>query len=230
MNIIITGGSRGLGRAAALELSGNSNNQIILTGRNEELLRETARMAENGNIGFYAADLSDADQLKLFCEHAASEFSIIDILINNAGYLVNKPFTELTDEELHKMIAVNYLAPASLTRQLLPLMRRGSHILNISSMGGFQGSVKFAGLAGYSASKAALGTLTECLAAEFATEGIAVNCLSLGSAQTEMLAEAFPGYSAPLSAEAMGGFISWFAVNGNKYFNGKILPVALTTP
>jgi NAD(P)-dependent dehydrogenase (short-subunit alcohol dehydrogenase family) len=109
-------------------------------------------------------------------------------------------------------------------------MSSGSHIVNISSMGGFQGSAKYKGLSYYSASKAALACLTECLATEFTEFGISVNCLALGAVQTEMLDEAFPGYKAPVDAKQMAEFISGFALTGHKFFNGKILPVALGNP
>ena len=124
----------------------------------------------------------------------------------------------------------NFFGPASLIRSLKPMMPEGSHIVNISSMGGFQGSVKFRGLSYYSASKAAISCLTECLANEFSESEISVNCLALGSVQTEMLSEAFPGYKAPVEANEMAEFISDFALTGNKFFNGKILPVAVGNP
>jgi NAD(P)-dependent dehydrogenase (short-subunit alcohol dehydrogenase family) len=109
-------------------------------------------------------------------------------------------------------------------------MDKGSHIVNIASMGGFQGSSKYPGLSCYSASKAALACLTECLAGEFTESGIKVNCLALGSVQTEMLEEAFPGYKAPVDAQEMAEFIADFALKGHKFFNGKILPVAVNNP
>jgi len=109
-------------------------------------------------------------------------------------------------------------------------MPSGSHIVNISSMGGFQGSAKYAGLSYYSASKAALACLTECLANEFKEYGISMNCLALGSVQTEMFEEAFPGYKAPVDVKQMAEFISGFALTGHKFFNGKILPVAVGNP
>ena len=109
-------------------------------------------------------------------------------------------------------------------------MTDGSHIVNITSMGGFQGSSKYKGLAYYSASKAALACLTECLATEFSEAGIKVNCLALGAVQTEMFEEAFPGYKAPVDAREMGEFIADFALKGHKFFNGKILPVAVGNP
>ena len=97
-------------------------------------------------------------------------------------------------------------------------------------MGGFQGSSKFPGLSAYSASKAALGNLTECLAEEFKEMGIAVNALALGAVKTEMLEEAFPGYVPPVNAQEMAGFMANFATSGHHFFNGKILPVSVSTP
>jgi NAD(P)-dependent dehydrogenase (short-subunit alcohol dehydrogenase family) len=109
-------------------------------------------------------------------------------------------------------------------------MRKGSHIVNIASMGGFQGSSKYKGLSYYSASKAALACLTECLATEFQESKIKVNCLALGAVQTEMFEAAFPGNKAPVKAHEMAEFIADFALKGHKFFNGKILPVATNNP
>ena len=119
----------------------------------------------------------------------------VDILINNAGALVNKPFMDTTAQDLAEMLQTNVIGHFNMIKNVLPLMRSGGHIVNIGSMGGFQGSVKFPGLAAYSSSKAALHALTECLAFELADQGIKVNCLALGSAQTEMLEKAFPDTS-----------------------------------
>ncbi|MBL7933330.1 MAG: SDR family oxidoreductase, partial [Bacteroidia bacterium] len=138
----------------------------------------------------------------------------------------------ISSAELTSVYQTNVFAPFILTQKLVPLMGRKSkaHIVNISSMGGVQGSSKFPGLSAYSSSKTALCGLTECLAEELKTNNISVNCLAIGSVQTEMLAKAFPGYKAPLSAKQMAEFISDFALNGHKYFNGKIIPVSSTTP
>jgi NAD(P)-dependent dehydrogenase (short-subunit alcohol dehydrogenase family) len=154
----------------------------------------------------------------------------IDILINNAGVLVNKPFTELTETDFVEMLQSNYIGHVRMIQAALPIMADGAHIVNIGSMGAFQGSAKFGGLSAYSASKAALHTLTECLALELADRQIKVNCLALGSAQTEMLEQAFPGYESPVMAFEMGKYIADFALTGHRFFNGKVLPVALTTP
>jgi NAD(P)-dependent dehydrogenase (short-subunit alcohol dehydrogenase family) len=112
----------------------------------------------------------------------------------------------------------------------LPSFHPDAHILNISSMGGFQGSMKFAGLSAYSTSKAALCSFTELFSEEYKETKLAMNCLCLGAVQTEMLQEAFPGYEAPTTPDQMAVFIVDFALNGNRFFKGKILPVSLSTP
>ena len=128
------------------------------------------------------------------------------------------------------MLQSNYVGHVRIIQALVAVMPAGAHIVNIGSMGGFQGSAKFKGLTAYSASKAALHTLTECLAVEFATQDIKVNCLALGSAQTEMLEQAFPDYQSPVMAFEMGKYVADFALTGSRFFNGKIIPVALSTP
>jgi NAD(P)-dependent dehydrogenase (short-subunit alcohol dehydrogenase family) len=235
MNIIITGASRGIGFELAKRIASLGNHNIIAISRNADKLKElkSACIRENVEahlypIPFYFSnndDLGD-DLLKLIQTH----FSKVDILINNAGYLFNAPLTQLPDAEFLNMVNVNFTAPARLIKLLTPIMPPGSHVVNISSMGGFQGSSKFPGLSVYSATKGALAILTECLAEELKETGIAFNCLALGAVDTEMLAQAFPGYKAPTTASQMAEFIADFALNGNKYFNGKILPVSISTP
>ncbi|HBK70908.1 MAG TPA: short-chain dehydrogenase, partial [Flavobacteriaceae bacterium] len=105
-------------------------------------------------------------------------------------------------------------------------LKKGSHVLAISSMGGIQGSMKFPGLAAYSSSKGAIITLFELLAEEYKEEGIAFNTLALGAVQTEMLAEAFPDYKAPTTAKEMAEYIFDFALTGNQFYNGKVLQVS----
>lgn len=231
MNILINGGSRGIGSATALYLSQDVNNRIIITGRNEAALKKICGSARNKNISYIFLDLSEyASSEQEFFLKTSEAFNKIDILINNAGSLYSKKFLEISDEKIRLMMETNFFGPASVIRTLFPLFVKGSHIINISSMGGFQGSVKFSGLSYYSATKAAMACMTECLAAEFSEYGISVNCLALGSVDTEMLQKAFPGYKASVSADEMGRFIADFAFRANKIMNGKIVPVALSTP
>ena len=113
---------------------------------------------------------------------------------------------------------------------LLPQISTKGHVINISSMGGIDGSVKFPGLSAYSSSKGAVNILTELLAEEYKETGPVFNSLALGAVQTEMLEEAFPGLKAPISAEKMASYVLDFAITGQKYYNGKILPISSSTP
>jgi NAD(P)-dependent dehydrogenase (short-subunit alcohol dehydrogenase family) len=229
MNIIINGGTRGIGKEVVIHLAQDINNQILVTGRNEKALRSLSTRYKNVKSITLDISLFDSQQEK-FRETVSDHFGRVDILINIAGFLIAKDFLEITNVEARQIMETNFFGPASLIRILKPMMSAGSHIVNISSMGGFQGSAKYRGLSYYSASKAALACLTECLATEFTDYGISVNCLALGAVQTEMLNEAFPGYKAPVDAKQMAEFISGFALTGHKFFNGKILPVAVGNP
>ena len=109
-------------------------------------------------------------------------------------------------------------------------MKKDGHVVNISSMGGIQGSMKFSGLSAYSSSKAALITLSELLAEEYKETGPSFNVLALGAVQTEMLEEAFPGYKASVSAVEMARYIMQFSLTGHQMYNGKVLQVSNSTP
>jgi len=234
MNIIITGASSGIGFEAALELILTGEHKVVAVARSPEKLERLLEIAHglnpDANIFALAFDVvhDDYNDLQNFIK--TNFDSRVDVLINNAGLLVNKPFTELQELDFVEMLQSNFIGHVRMIQGVIALMPKGSHIVNIGSMGGFQGSVKFPGLSAYSASKAALHTLTECLAVEFDEKEIKVNCLALGSAQTEMLEKAFPGYQSPVMAFEMGKFVADFALTGHRFFNGKILPVALNNP
>lgn len=228
--ILITGASSGVGYQTALQLAAKGHTVIALA-RNATLLNQLSKTS-NGKIISFPHDLSQLNFESLVNFLNEKSIEKIDVLINNAGQLVNKPFENISKEDLQKAYNTNVFAPYLLIQSLLGHLKNSSsaHIINISSVGGIQGSVKFAGLSAYSTSKGALSILTECLAEEFKETNIKFNCLALGAVNTEMLAQAFPGYNAPLSATEMGNYVTWFAENGHQYFNGKIIPVALSTP
>lgn len=231
MNIIINGATRGIGKELALKFATQKNNKIFITGRNSEALLKLSSEAINRNIFTFRIDMAHFEEVEgKFLIAIKEQFQDIDILINNAGSLILRDFTDFNIKDARYLMEVNFIGPAGLIKCLEPLMKSGSHIVNISSMGGFQGSSKYRGLSYYSASKAALACLTECLAGEFNERGIIVNCLALGAVQTEMFEEAFPGLSAPVNTEEMASFIADFAINGSKYFNGKVIPVSLGDP
>lgn len=236
MNIVITGASRGIGYELVKLLSADSKNTIIAIARNAEKLAELKRKCSEFNptskVIPVVCDLSNSNDILALNSKIKSTILSVNILINNAGTIVNKAFSEITSTDLENVYRVNVFSVFQLIQTFLPLMDKNqrSHIVNIGSMGGFQGSAKFAGLSAYSSSKAALACLTECLAEEFKDSAISFNCLALGATQTEMLNEAFPGYKAPLSASEMASFIADFALNAHKFMNGKVLPISLSTP
>ena len=228
MNILITGASRGIGYATAELLCKNSQNQVIALSRSITHLHEL--QAKYPNIFPFAFDLTAFDPHII--ARIQAQFSSIDVLINNAGYLINKSFEDLTNEDWQHSFDVNVLGVVKIIRAFLPQMgqKHNTHILNIGSMGGFQGTTKFLGLSAYSASKAALANLTETLAIELEQKHIKVNCLALGSVQTEMFEEAFPNSVASLRTNQVAEYIAWFALNGHTFHNGKVIPVAVSTP
>jgi 3-oxoacyl-[acyl-carrier protein] reductase len=227
MNVIITGASRGIGFETT-QLFLKNNHQVFCLTRNTESLENL----NSPNLHIISTDLTSTESIDHAVAVIKSKVNCIDVVINNAGSIVNKPFEKIDYQELEIVYRVNVFAPFYLTQQLLHLLGRHSkaHVVNISSMGGFQGSAKFAGLSSYSSSKAAIAGLTECLAEEFKEKNISVNCLALGAVQTEMFEEAFPGYQAPLKPNQMADYIYDFAIKGHLYYNGKILPVSSSTP
>jgi len=236
MNIIITGASRGIGRETAKIFAANKKNLIIVISRSKDKLQSLKTECSDKEAGELIPLVTDLENItkneKKIYDFVIKHMKSVDILINNAGFLQKTLFSETSCDNAERTFNINFFAPAQLIKLLLPLMgkEKRSHVINISSMGAVQGSAKFPGLSYYSASKAAIANLTECLAEEYKEQNIAFNCLALGSANTEMFNEAFPGYKAAVTAQEMAILISDFAVKGDKYFNGKIIPVSGNTP
>lgn len=227
-NIIITGASRGIGRELAKIHLLNGNN-VLAISRNAEKLQELKIFENNSQFRFLSLDLADYKTLNQIPE-TIHDWGNIDILYNNAGILVNKPFPEITEADIDYSVNVNYKAPFRIIQLVLEKMNSDSHIVNITTMGAVQGSSKFPGLGVYSSSKAGLVTLTELLAQEFTETQPRINCIALGAVQTEMLEEAFPGYIAPITAEKMAEYLYNFGINGHHYQNGKIIQLSTSTP
>lgn len=223
-NIIISGTSRGIGNALAIKFA-QEGHKVLAISR-----KVNANLLQNENITCLSVDLSKAEELLKIEHFLSSSWKQVDVIIHNAGSILLKPFAETTVEDFRKVYEVNVFGVVALTKLALPFLKVGSHVVTISSMGGIQGSMKFAGLSAYSSSKGAVITLAELLSEEYKAQGISFNVLALGSVQTEMLAEAFPGYQAPLLAEEMADYIKNFALTGNQFFNGKVLQVSTTTP
>lgn len=226
-HILITGASRGMGYEAALHLA-RQGHHVIAVARSEERLEKLSQKAST--LTAHPADLTDSNDIDRLVDALTDDQILLDALVNGAGALVNKPFDQLTTDDWDRMLQVNVMAPVQLIQKTMDRLAEGSHIVNISSMAGYQGSAKFPGLAAYSVAKGGLSILTECLAAEFSDQSITCNALCLGMVQTEMLEEAFPGVEAPVSASRMGKYIADFAIEGHTYYSGQILPVARQDP
>ncbi|MDZ7771483.1 MAG: SDR family oxidoreductase [Balneolaceae bacterium] len=224
---VVTGASRGIGYETSLELA-RREVEVIAVARTVADLKELASHFPD-YITPFPADLTVPEAVKVLGEEVA-ERGTLDLLVNNAGTLANKPFDELSMKEWRHAMDVNLFAAVRLTRELLDHLGEGSHIVNISSMGGYQGSAKFPGLSAYSVAKGALAVLSECLASELSGRGIRCNALCLGAVQTEMLQEAFPGFEAPVDAGQMGRYVAEFGLEGANFYNGQILPVTLGDP
>jgi len=237
MNIIVTGASRGIGYQAAMKFALDKVNTVIALSRNVDRLKALEQECMEADPGSRLIILPyDLEKLEgiggELRDRIMQSIDSLDILINNAGLLVKNPIMKMRPEDASRMMTVNFIAPMVLVRTLMPLLEksRAAHVVNIGSMSGMQGSEKFPGLSAYGASKSALHILTECLAVEFSQSSIRFNALALGSVQTEMLAEAFPGYRAPMKASEMAGFIADFAINGRHFCQGKTIQVSLSTP
>ena len=231
--VIVTGASRGIGFELVQKYV-EAGHEIIALSRNsdrlEQLKEACLKLNPQAQVHIFSFDLAKEDIAAQLMPFVESCFQNVDILINNAGALIAKPFTEISAEELQRIYHVNVLSVFKLTQELIPKFSNNAHIVNISSVGGVQGSVKFSGLSAYSSSKAALVALTECLAEEYKETDLAFNCLALGAVQTEMLEEAFPGYQAPTSAKNMAAYIFDFSINGQNFYKGKVLNVSKSTP
>lgn len=224
-NIIITGTSRGIG-FELVKLFSDLGHNVLALSRNAKPIEDLGIK----NVSSFSFDLCNADHYRNVERFIKQNWTSVDILINNAGRILNKPFSETTLKDFAKVYETNVYGVAELTRVALPFMEKQGHVVTISSMGGIQGSMKFPGLSAYSSSKGAVITLTELLAEEYKATGPQFNVLALGAVQTEMLEEAFPGYEAPTSALEMAEYILNFSLTGNKYFNGKVLQVSNSTP
>lgn len=223
-NIIITGTSRGIG-FELVKLFAREGHQVLALSRNDKPVKNL-NLPNVHSFPFDLGNSTDFQKLNEFLE----QWHVVDVLINNAGRLLNKPFSETTAEEFENVYKVNVFGVAEITKAVLPIMGKEGHVVTVSSMGGVQGSMKFPGLSAYSSSKGAVITLTELLAEEHKETGPSFNVLALGAVQTEMLEEAFPGYKAPVTALEMATYIKDFALTGQKFYNGKLLQVSNSTP
>lgn len=224
-NVIITGTSRGIGFELVKKFA-EKGYHVLALSRNEKPVKELRL----NNVETFSFDITNQEDIGRAAAFAKENWEQVDVLIHNAGAIYNAPFEKISLQEFEKVYQINVFGVASLTQAILPFMNRNGHVVTVSSMGGVQGSMKFPGLSAYSSSKGAVITLSELLAEEYKEAGPSFNVLALGAVQTEMLAEAFPGYEAPLQPGEMADYIADFSLTGNKFYNGKVLQVSSSTP
>jgi 3-oxoacyl-[acyl-carrier protein] reductase len=221
--IIVSGASKGIGFQVC-RIAAEMGNTVYAVTRNVKPLNSIK------GVNTVKLDITNESDIENFTKHIKNSKIKIDSLINNAGLLSNTPFKDSDTSVFEAIYKVNVFGLASLTRNLLPFINKKGHVVNISSMGGLERSSKFSGLSVYSSSKSAVNNLTELLAEEYKSTGPSFNSLAIGAVQTEMLEKAFPGIKASLNSSEMADYILNFALNGQQYFNGKIIPVSSSTP
>lgn len=237
-NIIISGTSSGIGYATALQFAQHKEDiKVFVFARSENALKELVdefQKVKKGNkeIAFGIVDLQEIKEENLMLK--MNDFfdfkggNRIDVLLHCAGYLVQKSFLDTSKVEWMQTLQVNLFSVVQLTRMMVPYMNqdKGSHIVNIGSMGGVQGTEKFSGLSAYSASKGAINVLTESLAVEFESLHISVNCINPGAVTTPMLNKAFPDFKAPIHAAKFAEYVSHFSLTAHQFMNGQLVDVS----
>jgi 3-oxoacyl-[acyl-carrier protein] reductase len=187
---VVTGASKGIGRAIARELAAGGA-RVVLNARGREALEAVAAELRAGGaeVEVVAADVSRPDGAAGIVDAVRTRFGRIDVLVNNAGKGSPKPILEQTDADWHASLELNLLSAVRLSLAVVPMMRAhgGGRIVNISSRVGRQPDPYFAP---YAAAKAALINFSKSLANAFAKDGILVNCVVPGLIRTEAVEEA----------------------------------------
>ena len=232
---IVTGASRGIGKAIALELARQGIFVVINYNGSKEKAEETLRTIQNegGDGVIYQCNVADFEACKTFIEDIVSTYGRIDILVNNAGIAHIGLFTDMTDKEWNHLIQTNLSSVFYCCRQALPYMisKKEGCIINISSMWGTVGaSCEVA----YSAAKSGLHGLTRALAKELAPSNIRVNALACGVIDTKMNSMLTPEDKKELVEEIPSGRfgtpeevakLAWQVANAPSYMTGQIIGI-----
>lgn len=181
---IITGGSKGIGKATAV-LFADEGAKVIITGRNEEDLKDTVSKT-SGEIEYLLSDVSKEEDCKTTVEHTINKYGKVDILFNNAGIAMMGPTHETSVEDWSRTFDINVKGSFMMAKEVIPHMikNRGGAIVNNASILGLKA---IPGTSAYNSSKGAIVQFTRSLALEYGDKGIRVNCICPGAIDTPML-------------------------------------------
>ena len=235
--ILVTGGSRGIGRACC-ELAARAGARVAIGYRLERAAAEAlvrSIVDAGGEAHCLAAELADRGEAEMLVDDAAERFGGLDVLINNHGIWKGAPIDEMSDGEWNEMIGVNLTGVFHVIRAAVPHLKAagGGSIVNLSSTAGQRGE---AGHSHYAATKGAIISMTKSLAVELAPHGIRTNCVAPGWVDTDMSHETLVGPRAeeiraaiplgrPGTAEEIAGAVLFLASPLAAFINGEILNV-----
>jgi NAD(P)-dependent dehydrogenase (short-subunit alcohol dehydrogenase family) len=222
---IVTGASSGIGKATA-EMLAERGARVTIFARSAEKLQRIAERFGDRMLAV-AGDVGNPEDVERLFDATESRFGKCDVLVNNAGMIDVAPLVETTLDRWQRMFAVNVDAVYAACRRALPSMleRRAGAIVNVASISGVVGPEKFPGWVSYCASKGAVISLTEALAVEVKDRGVRVNCVSPGSVDTPMWAEASGGAPASMTPEEIAETILFLASPRSRPMNGQNLNV-----
>jgi NAD(P)-dependent dehydrogenase (short-subunit alcohol dehydrogenase family) len=222
---VVTGASSGIGARCAEKLA-ERGARVAIFARSAEKLREIAARHEDRMLAVSGDVADEAAIARLFAE-TESRFGACGILINNAGMIDPKPMAATSADDWDRMFAVNVRGAFLCARRALPgMIAKGSGaIVNVSSISGVVGPEKFPGYVSYCASKGAVISMTEAMAVEVRSRGVRVNCVSPGSVDTKMWAEASGGEPADMTPDEVAETILFLVSDASRPINGQNIHV-----
>lgn len=227
--VLVVGAGKGIGYESVKNLL-NKGVFVVALSQNLSQLEKIAE--KNQNLKLFKLDIANENDQQGFINRMLNEKIKFNEILFTVGSLIKKDWLNFTQAEITQLYQTNVFGVYFMIRNIIQnkLYLPKLHVVTIGSMGGVPGTLKFPGMLHYSSSKAALACLTECLAEEMKGENLHFNCLSLGAVETEMKNKAFPDFQAPHNSEEMADFVINFLLNSGPFFNGKQLPVSISTP
>lgn len=234
---VVTGGSRGIGRACALRLAEAGCDVAVLYAGNDEAARETVEAIEalGRRARAWKCDVANAEECAAVCKEVTSELGCVDVLVNNAGVTRDNLLGRIKDDDFDRVIDVNLKGAFNMVKALYRtwLRNKGTgRIINVSSVVGLMGN---AGQANYAASKAGLIGLTKSVARELAPRGVTCNAVAPGFIETDMTAglsaEVREGYDKQIplgymgSAQDVAEVVAFLASPAARYVTGEVVRV-----